>query len=181
MIKNNLMKRVLSSVIVLMSLIGMFSCGAKRPSAEQVDTFMENLSLRMNMTKDNYMRFVNTLPEKNDMMSGTIVKTTHELISKEMKKERELINACKPFDADESAKAKSEALKQAAIGVIDTYIDGSEHELADVKTLITQGKTSHSPEVSDLLRAFETRLATNYEAYSKLQADLAKEFGITIY
>lgn len=171
---------MLSYVVVLMSLIGMFSCGPKRPSAEQVDTFMENLSLRMNMTKDNYMRFVNTLPEKNDIMSGTVVKTTHEFILKGMKEERELINACKPF-ADESTKAKSEALKQAAIDVIDTYIDGSGHELADVKTIISQGKTSHSPEVSDLLRAFETRLNAKYEAYSKIQADLAKDFGITVY
>lgn len=172
---------MLSSVIVLMSLIGMFSCGPKRPSAEQVDTFMESLSLRMNMTKDNYMRFVNTLPEKHDIMSGTIVKTTHELISKEMKKERELIKACKPFEADESAKAKSEALKQAAIDIIDTYIDGTTHELEQVKTIVSQGKTSHSPEVSDLLQTFETRLNSKYEAYSKLQVDLAKDFGITVY
>ncbi len=175
------MKRVLSYVVVLMSLIGMFSCGAKRPSAEQVDTFMENLSLRMNMTRDNYMRFVNTLPEKNDIMSGTVVKTTHEIILKGMKEERGLINACKAFEADESAKAKSEALKQAAIDVIDTYIDGAEHELADVKTIISQGKTSRSPEVSDLLKRFETRLNAKYEAYSKIQADLAKDFGITVY
>ncbi len=175
------MKSVLSYVVVLVSLTGMFACGPKRPSAAQVDTFMENLSLRMNMTKDNYMRFVNTLPEKQDIVSGTVVKATHELISKEMKKERELINACKPFDADESAKTKSEALKQAAGDVIDTYIDGSEHELAEVKTIISQGKTSHSPEVSDLLKAFETRLSAKYEAYGKLQADLAKDFGITVY
>ncbi len=175
------MKRVLSYVVVLMSLIGMFSCGPKRPSAEQVDTFMKNLSLRMNMTKDNYMRFVNTLPEKNDIMSGTVVKTTHEFILKGMKEERELINACKPFDADESTKAKSEALKQAAIDVIDTYIDGAGHELADVKTMVSQGKTSRSAEVSDLLKAFETRLNAKYEAYSKIQADLAKDFGITVY
>lgn len=175
------MKTAISYTVLFLSLIGLFSCGPKRPSAEQVDTFIESLSLRMNMTKDHYMRFVNTLPEKSDIMSGTITQTTHEFILKGMKEERELINACKPFDADESAKTKSEALKQAAIDVIDTYIDGANHELADVKTIISKGKTSHSPEVSDLLKTFETRLNTKYEAYSKIQADLAKDFGITVY
>lgn len=175
------MKAITSSVLVFISLIGLFSCGPKRPSAEQVDTFMENLSLRMNMTKDHYMRFVNTLPEQHDIMSGTIVKTTHEFISKEMQNERELINACKPFEADESAKAKSEALKQAAIDVIDTYLDGATHELEQVKTLVSQGKTGRSPEISDLLQTFELRLSSKYEAYSKLQTDLAKDFGITVY
>lgn len=135
----------------------------------------------MNMTKDNYMRFVNTLPAKHDIMSGTIVQTTHEIILKGMKEERELINACKTLEADESAKAKSEALKQAAIEVIDTYIDGANHELEEVKTIVSQGKTSQSPEVSELLKKFETRLNAKYEAYSNIQADLAKDFGITLY
>lgn len=155
----------------------LFSCGPKRPSTEQVDQYMENLSLRLNMSKDHYMRFVNTLPQEKNMMAAAMSQTVLDLSAKNLKEERQLIDKYTPFEADAETKAKSEALKQAAIGIIDTYIDGTEKEMKEVIAAIKQGKTGSSPEIGSLLGQFETRLNGKYDTYGTIQAELAKVYN----
>ena len=171
----------ISSIVLFVFAISLFSCGPKRPSAEQVDQFMENLSLRLNMSKEHYMRFVNTLPQEQNVVAGSMAQTVLDFSTKGLKEERRLIDQYEPFKSDEDTKAKSEALKQAAIAIIDTYIDGSSKEMQEVVSAIKKGKVASSPEVGKQLGEFESRLNTTYDAYDKIQTELAKAYNITLY
>lgn len=175
------MKKAGTYFLFLMPLLVLFSCGPKRPEPAEVQSFMTELSLRLNTTKDYYLEFVRTLPEDDHIVPGNVLKSVHALAIKHIHEEAELIRQCKPFETDQPSKEKSEALKQAAIAIVDTYLDGATKELAEVTTILSEKSTMHSAEVKELMKAFELRLAPTYETYGKRQDALAKEFDITIY
>lgn len=162
-------------------LLGFVSCGPKKPTAAQVDQYMENLSLRLNMSKDAYMRFINTLPKEQNSIGASASQTVLELSIKNLKEERQLLDHIEPFKADEDTKTKSESLKQAAAAIIDTYIDGAGKELSAVCSALKQGNIASSPEVEKLLGDFEQRLHQPYEAYGNIQEELARAYGISLY
>lgn len=175
------MKKAVTYCLFLMPLMILFSCGPKRPKAAEVQSFMEELSMRLNTTKDYYQQFVRTLPQDGQVVPGKVMNHVHALALKHIQEEAELIRQCKTFETDQPSKEKSEALKQAAIAIADTYLDGATKELAEVTTILSEENTNHSEEVKELMKAFELRLAPVYEAYGKRQDALAKEFDITIY
>lgn len=177
------MKKVKIATLASLLLV-LISCGggeAERPAANQVDAFMEFLILKLDLTKKCYSNFMINVPVEHNMVTRGMVVTMHELMLKQMKDERKSIETSTTFEADEIAKKQSEALKAAAIDIIDAYIEGGEQELAEVKTLVSQGETINSPKVIELLDKFDQRMAAKYEVFNKKQEEMAKEFGISLY
>ncbi len=166
---------------ILLPLFVLISCGPEKPNAGQVDDFIEQLILRMDMTRHSYENFVNNIPEKHDGLSRGMIVTIYDLMYTQMKRERPLAEEVMPFEADDFARKKSLALKQAALTVIDTYIEGASTELSEIKTLISEGKTINSVEVQNLFLIFEGRLQSAYDAFGKIQQELANAYAITLY
>lgn len=175
------MKKAGTYFLFLMPLLMLFSCGPKRPEPAEVQSFMAELSMRLNTTKDYYLQFVRTLPEDGHVVPGSVLKSVHALMLRNIQAEAELIRQCKTFETDQPSKEKSEALKQAAIAIVDTYLDGATKELAEVTFVLSEDNINHPEKVKELMKAFEVRLAPAYEVYGKRQDALAKEFDITIY
>lgn len=168
-------------VVLLLSAMTLVSCKEKRPSAKDVDTFMESLTLRMDLSKHSYDNYINSIPQQHDIISRGMTVTLFDLMVKQIGEERTKIDACKTFEADEFTKEKSIALKASATDIIDAFLDGGKQEIGQVKTLVSQGQTISSPDVIRLIDQFEARMKTKYEAFGKLQKELAQAYDITVY
>lgn len=170
----------ITTLVALLIIIA--SCGGpKRPSAKSVDSFMEFLTLKIDLTEKSFDNFMIGVPKEGDKMTGFMLPTMHKMMLKQIKEERLSINTSTTFEADEKTKKLSEDLKAAGINIIEAYIEGGENELAKVKTLVAQGETISSPNVIALLDKFEMRLKKEYDAFDKIQKELAKEYGIIMY
>jgi hypothetical protein len=164
-------------------LIILISCGGpKRPSANGVDSFMEFLTLKIDLAESSFDNFMIGIPKKgDDKMIGFMMPTLHKMMMKQIKEERVSINTSRTFEADEKTKKLSEELKEAGINIIEAYIQGGEQELDEVKTLVAKGETINSPNVTALLSKFEVRLKKEYNTFDKIQKELAKEYNIIMY
>ena len=163
-------------------LIILISCGGpKPPSAKGVDSFMEFLTLKIDLTERTFDNFMIGIPKGNDKTIGFMMPTLHKMMMKQIKEERVSINTSKTFEADEKTKKLSEELKAAGINIIEAYIQGGEQELDEVKALVAKGETINSPNISALLSKFEKRLKKEYDKFDKIQKELAKEYDIIMY
>jgi hypothetical protein len=173
--------KTMAAISLLILTLAISGCGPKRPSVGQVDAFMENLIMRMDMTKNAYNTFINSIPEEENMVAASIMPTMFKVMGDQMEENRKFIGEHKTFEADDSTKIRSEALKKAAIDVVDTYIDGTKNEIDEIKKLASRGRTQGDPEIIELLDKFESRLVPKYEAFAKIQKELSKDFGIILY
>ena len=176
------MKNKLTSAatIFLLSLTLVACGGGGRPSAESVDNLMESLSLRLDMAKKAYDSYVIMLPTEGGVMSGSMAQVGYDVMLKSLKEQQDYLAKTETFESDAFAKEKSEALKKATKDILDAYDSGAKNELADALKLAKQGKNMESPEMAEKLAAFEESLVPKYEAFAKVQAELAKEYNIIL-